>query len=111
MWGISATGLGMVLRAYGKAKGESAKESYKDLAAIASIGAVIVLVLSFLVLIFGTTAETVLSWLPEMITSLITVTGFWLAIMGAIVAGLGWFLAMFLGALVVDIAIAIKESV
>jgi len=103
--------LGAILRAYGKAKGESAKESYKDLSAIAGVYAVIVLVLSFFVLIFGTTAETVLSWLPETITSVITMTGFWLATVGAIIAGVGAFIGMFVGAVVVDFAISIKESI
>lgn len=112
MFGISGTALGAILRAYGKSKRERWEESYKDLAAVAGVWAVVTLIISFLVLFFGTTPiETLLAWLPASITAGITSTGFSLALIGSLLVGVGAFASMFIGALVVDVAIKIKESV
>ena len=112
MFGISGVALGAILRAYGKSKRERWEESYKDLAAIAGVWAAFTFVSSFLVLFFGTTPiGTLLAWLPASITAGITATGFGLAIVGALLIGVSAFISMFIGALVIDVAISIKESI
>ena len=111
MLGISGTALGAILRAYGKSQGESWQESYKDLSAIAGIWAIFVLISSFLILFFGTTPiGTLLAWLPASITAGVTATGFGLAIIGSLLIGVGAFLSLFVGALVMDLALVIKKS-
>ena len=112
MFGISGVALGAILRAYGKSKRESWEESYKDLAAIAGVWGGITLVISFLVLFFGaTTLATLLAWLPLSITAGLTTTGFMAAIVGSLIVGFSAFVSMFIGALVIDVAISIKESI
>jgi len=112
MFGISGTALGAILRAYGKSKRESWQESYKDLAVISSAWAVFALISSFLILFFGTTPiGKLLTWLPASITAGITATGFGLAIVGSLLIAVSAFISMFIGALVIDIAISIKEGV
>ncbi len=112
MLGISGTALGAILRAYGVSKRESWQESYKDLAAIAGVWAIFVLISSFLILFFGTTPiGTLLAWLPASVTAGITATGFGLAAIGSLLVGFGAFVSMFVGALVMDLALSIKKSI
>jgi len=104
MFGISGTALGAILKAKG--------ESYKDISIVAIMYAVIILLISLVVLILGTTTlPDLLIWLPESIAATITISGMALAFTGAIFAGITAFLSMILGAAIFDASEAIIKGV
>jgi len=108
---LSGSVLGAILRAYSLSKRERWQESYKDLAIIAAVWAGIIMVISFLMLFFGTTIiGDVLEWLPESVTGGIT-DGLSLTFIGSFLFGIYAYVSMFVGALIIDIAIKIKESI
>jgi len=115
---LSGSILGAILRAIGIARREKAKESYKDLSAIAGVWALFMFVISLLVLllgttIFGTFLETSLTWLfpANVIESITGITGFATAFWMALVVGVSSFVSLFIGAGIVDIAHSITEKV
>jgi len=104
MLGISGTALGAILRAKG--------HGYKKISIVALVYAIIVLLISLVVLILGTsTIETLIAWIPASIATGITIGSLSLAFTGAILAGITAFVAMVLGAAIFDAAEAIIEGV
>ena len=104
MFGISGTALGAILRAKGK--------TYKEISIVSVVYAIIVLLVSLVVLILGTsTISGLLVWLPESVAAGITVSGLALAFTGAILAGVTAFVSMVLGAAILDASEAIIRGI
>jgi len=104
MFGISGLALGAILRAKG--------HGYKEISIVATIYAVIMLLVSLVVLILGTsTISALLLWLPESIAAGITVSGLALAFTGAILAGVTALVSLILGAVILDASEAIIRGV
>jgi len=104
MFGISGTALGAILRAKGR--------TYKEISIVSVVYAIIVLLVSLVVLILGTsTISGLLVWLPESVAAGITVSGLALAFTGAILAGVTAFVSMVLGAAILDASEAIIRGI
>ncbi len=103
MFGISGTALGAILRAKDK--------SYKEISIVGLVYAIVILLISLVVLLVGTsTIDTLMAWIPESIALGLT-AGIGLAVMGAILAGVTAFVSLILGAVIWDISEAIIKGV
>ena len=102
MFGISGTALGAILRATGK--------DYKEISAVGGVYAAIVAVISLIVLMFGTTLETLISWIPETLTFGLT-AGIGLSFVVALLVGVSAFVSLLIGAIIIDISEAIIKGI
>ena len=102
MFGISGVALGAILRAKGK--------DYKDILAVAGVYAMIVFLLSaFVLFLTDIGLSDLVSWIPSSILADLTAP---LGILiGVVLLGVGAFISMFLGAVILDACEAITKGV
>lgn len=93
MFGISGTALGAILRSKGY--------KYSEIAVVAIVYALVVLVISVIALLLGASASAFITWIPET----------FVLVLAALLIGVSSFVALMFGAVVFDVAEAVIKGV